>query len=334
MSEWIAVTGAAGYIGSVIAKHCKQRGFKVLGVDKAWGRSPPMRREEVSPYIDQYLGCGYEDVDFAVMCAHHKISKIFHLGGSASVPLSSQIPFFFYHNNAGNTAKMLHHLIENGWHERNGVLLYSSTSSVYEENDEHKTEDYPIGSPNPYGRSKYTTETILEELFNLYKIPTVIFRYFCVAGALEDVGQPLHYPHIIPRIMDAAYTGEPLTIFGADWPTEDGFSIRDFISVNDICRAHFHAAEYAQANPGVHRFNMGTKNGISILSLIKRFEELHKIDVPYIIGERRIGDPAILLCNPDKFIEQTGFDYADSLDEMLISAWDYYCKMKEKTNAV
>lgn len=334
MSEWVAVTGAAGYIGSVIAKHCKQRGYNVLGCDNAWGRSPFLKKEDITPYIDDFVGCGYEDPHFAVMCAHYKVSKIFHLGGSASVPLSSQIPFFFYHNNAGNTAKMLHHLIDNHWHERNGVIVYSSTSSVYQENDLHKTEDFPIGSPNPYGRSKFSTEGILEELYRLYKVPTVIFRYFCVAGALGDVGQPLHYPHIIPRIMDAAYSGEPLTIFGADWPTPDGSSIRDFISVNDICRAHFHAAEYALENPGTYRFNMGTKQGISIFNLIKRFEELHNIDVPFKIGERRIGDPAILLCNPDKFIDDTGFMYSESLNDMLISAWDYYCAKKEKSNAV
>ena len=331
MTEWIAITGSAGYIGSVLAKHCKELGYNVLGCDIQYSKEFPNHQ----PYVDLPLPCAYEDPHFATICERYDVAKVFHLGGSASVPMSAEIPFHFYHNNAGNTAKMLHNLVQSGWKERGGSIIFSSTSSVYQENTTHKDETAPIGSPNAYGRSKYMAEQIIEDAYNMFGIPSVIFRYFCVAGAYHDVGQPLHYPHIIPRIMDAAYTGEPLKLFGQDWPTPDGSSVRDFISVNDICRAHLHAARYLKTNPGVHRFNMGTKDGISMLDLIQRFEDNIGPDVPYVISDRRIGDPAILLCDPSKFVRETGFVYEENLTDMLRSAWDWYCyKKEEKKNGV
>lgn len=326
MTEWVAITGSAGYIGSVLAKHCKERGYNVLGCDIQYD----INHRSDQKYIDIPLACAYQDEHFATLCERHNIKTIFHLGGSASVPLSSKIPFHFYHNNAGNTAKMIDNLLAHGWKEREGIIVFSSTSSVYQENTTHKDETALIGSPNPYGRSKYMAEQIIEEVYNLFGIPSVIFRYFCVAGAYGDVGQPITYPHMIPRIMDAAYTGEPLKLFGHDWPTPDGSSIRDFISVNDICRAHFHAADYLRSNPGVHRFNMGTRDGISMLDLIKKFEDNINVDVPYDIADRRVGDPAILLCDPSKFVRETGFVYEEDLDVMLRSAWDWYCYNKEE----
>lgn len=331
-NEWVAITGSAGYIGSVLAKHCKKQGYNVLGCDMVYSTTPKSKQN----YIDEIVACRYEDPMFAVMCAHYKISKIFHLGGSASVPLSAKIPFHFYYNNVGNTAKMLHHLIDNGWHTRNNpIIIFSSTSSVYQENTTHKDETAPIGSPNAYGRSKFTTEYLFKELLDFYNIPSVVFRYFCVAGGYGDVGQPLHYPHIIPRIMDAAYSGKPFTLFGCDWPTPDNSSIRDFISVNDICRAHFHAADYAVGkDPAVHKFNMGTKDGISMLDLIHKFEDTVGTNVPYVVGERRTGDPAILLCDPSRFIKETGFVYNETLEDMLVSAWDWYNFKKEENNGV
>jgi UDP-glucose 4-epimerase len=125
--------------------------------------------------------------------------------------------------------------------------------------------------------------------------------------------------------MDAAYTGNPLQLYGCDWPTKDGSAIRDFISVNDISRAHFHAADYALSNrPAVHIFNMGTRNGITMLDLIRTFEDVIGTCVPYEVIGRRTGDPAILLCDPSKFIADTGFVYKDTLEDMLRSAWDWY----------
>jgi UDP-glucose 4-epimerase len=324
MADWIAITGSAGYIGSVLAKHCKDRGYNVLGCDRAY------KPGDKQQYVDLPLACGYEDPHFAVICERYNIRTVFHLGGSASVPLSVEDPFEFYQNNVGNTSAMLRNLLKHGWAERDGHIVFSSTAAVYDPSTSYLTESSPKASPNPYGRSKFLAEIVLGELYEK-GITSTVFRYFCVAGSYGDVGQPLNYPHIIPRIMEAAYTGNPLTVYGMEWDTPDGTAVRDYISVNDICKAHFHAVDYMKTNKGHHTFNMGTMRGTSVLELIKTFEDVIGIDVPYDIGNPRPGDPAILLCNPSKFIEETGFEYDEILEDMIKAAWDWYVYKKEET---
>ena len=328
MTEWVAITGSAGYIGSVLAKHCKERGYNVLGCDRVY------KDDNRQKYVDVALQCEYQDPHFAVMCDRYNIKTVFHLGGSASVPLSVKEPFEFYSNNLGNTSTMLENLLKRGWADRKGQIVFSSTAAVYNLSTSHLKEDSPKGSPNPYGRSKLMAEQLFAELVEK-GITSTVFRYFCVAGSYGDVGQPLNYPHIIPRIMDAAYNGPgELTIYGSNWDTPDGSAIRDYISVNDICRAHFHTAEYMNTHKGCHTFNMGTKKGTSVFEMIRTFEDVIGLDVPFDIGDPRPGDPAILLCDPSKFIEETGFVYEEDLSDMMKSAWDWYIFKREDKNGI
>lgn len=328
MSNWVAITGSAGYIGSVLAKHCKQRGLNVLGCDKAYGEYAEQK------YVDVALACEYQDPHFAVICERYNIKTVFHLGGSASVPLSVKDPFEFYTNNVGNTSAMLDNFLKRGWQERKGQIVFSSTAAVYDLSESHLKEDSPKKSPNPYGRSKFMAEQLFAELVSK-GISSTVFRYFCVAGSYGDVGQPIDYPHIIPRIMDAAYDGPGnLTVFGSNWDTEDGSAIRDYISVNDICRAHFHAAKYMDTHHGCHTFNMGSMRGTSVFEMIETFEDVIGLDVPYDIGEARQGDPAILLCDPSKFIEETGFEYEEKLEDMIKQAWEWYIFNKEDKHGI
>lgn len=321
--EYVAITGSKGFIGSVLAKHCKERGYNVLGVDHLYGSSQSNIYYNKYPYVDVALGACISSPDFASLCQHYKVSKVYHLAASADVALSQQLPFHFYENNVGNTSAMLHNLINFGWLSRKPQIVYSSTAAVYKESSRPVNEKSDKGSPNAYGRSKLMSEALLKELFDFFGVPSTTFRYFNVAGARGDVGDHFTSHHILPVLCRSALRGKKFKLYGDDYFTSDGTCIRDFIDVNDVCRAHFTASEYMYSNPGAHVYNLGTQYGTSILELIHKFEDIVKIDVNYEVAERRNGDPAFLVADPTKFIEETGFSYSSNLESMIVSTWEY-----------
>lgn len=327
--EYVAITGSAGYIGSILAKHCHNLGYGVIGVDLKY-------RDQVntSPYIDiEVPGC-ISGKYFSHICKQFSVSKVFHLAAHADVELSQKQPFIFYHNNVGNTAMLLNNLLEDGWAQRNGTIVYSSTAAVYKESPLPIAESAPKGSPNAYGRSKLQSEMLMQELYDFYKIPSVTFRYFNVAGANVDMGDHLDSFHVIPSLCRSVFNNQKFKLFGYDYDTSDGTCVRDFVDVNDICRAHFTAVEHLVKEPGVYKYNLGTYYGTTILELIRRFEDVINIDVNYDIVDRRSGDPGYLVADPSRFIEETGFEYSGNLESMLKSSWEFYCKKIEEKNGI
>lgn len=331
--EYIAITGSNGFIGSVLAKHCKERGYGVIGVDWTYGS----KGSDISynnKYVDVAIAGCISGQTFASMCLHYKVSKVFHLAASADVESSERIPFHFYNNNVGNTAAMLHNLINSGWLNRNPLIVYSSTAAVYRQSDSPVKESSPKGSPNAYGRSKLMSEKLLEELFKYFKVPSTTFRYFNVAGARGDVGDRPNTNHIIPVLCRSIINSKPFDLFGIDHNTQDGTCVRDYIDVNDVCRAHFTAVDYMSNNKDSHIFNLGTQKGTSLLQLIREFEDTIKVDLVFNVADKRLGDPPFLVADPNKFINDTGFEYSSNLQSMIESCWQYYLKISEDKNAI
>ena len=322
--HWVAITGSKGYIGAILAKHCKMLGYSVLGVDHEYTNL------DQPAYVDRVLDCCISDIKFAEACKELNISTVFHLAASADVKLSQEMPFLFYYNNVGNTARMLHNLTQSGWVERNGKIVFSSTAAVYKEISKPVLENSPKGSPNEYGKSKLMCEKLIQKLFSFYKIPSVTFRYFNVAGANKDLGDRIDTSHIIPILCKSAYSGKPFSLYGSDYETKDGTAVRDYLDVNDVCRAHFTAIEYLNSNPGAHIFNLGTKQGTTLNELITKFEDVVKIDLTYALAPRRPGDPGFLVANPDKFINDTGFQYQGNIESIISSSWEFYCYREDK----
>jgi UDP-glucose 4-epimerase len=332
--EYVAITGSAGYIGSVLAKHCKELGYGVIGIDLKYDISEERVYHSKYPYVDIAIGACISNTLFSAICNEYKVSKIFHLAASADVELSQRIPFHFYQNNVGNTSHMLHNLVNTDWITRSPQVIYSSTAAVYKEHIMPVVEISEKGSPNAYGRSKLASEYLLKELFDFYQIPSVTFRYFNVAGARGDVGDNLHTNHIIPILCKSAISGKPFKLFGIDYSTVDGTCVRDYVDVNDIARAHIHASEYLNTNRGNFTFNLGTKTGTSLLQLIRIFEDTVGVDLVYQISDRRDGDPAFLVANPSLFIEETKFQYTSDLNTIIESTWNYYNFLNEANNGI
>ncbi|NCA02007.1 MAG: UDP-glucose 4-epimerase [Sphingomonadaceae bacterium] len=175
---------------------------------------------------------------------------------------------------------------------------------------------------NHYGHSKMMCEHVLKAISVYGTIDVTTFRYFNVAGGYKDVGQDEGEPHLITRLSVAARSGNPMVVFGSDYPTRDGTCVRDYLHVRDVCRAQIHAMDHKITGT----FNLGTEHGLSVKEVIQAFEATNKIKVPHSFGQRRKGDPSTLVASPAMFINRYGFNYQhSSIEEIVQSAWEYYC---------
>lgn len=316
----VLITGSRGYIGSVLAKTLQKQSITSIGIDHNG-------RPDGSSIYGVYSEACITDDEVIEVVMQSGIDTIFHLAASADVGESVTNPAAFYYNNIGRTSLMMTKLLASGWQ---GKVVFSSTAAVYEPSMYIINENDPKVSPNPYGRSKLACEELLLDIYKAHEIPTVVFRYFNVAGAWDDVGDHIDANHIVSRMCKTAHSNTPFTIFGTDKQTRDGTCIRDYLHVRDVCDAHLRAAEYLDLNPGFHTFNLGTGTGITNKEMITAFERFtaRKLDVRYGLG--RLGDPDILFANPSKFTNLTGYRYKhSSLENIISTAWQYYCNKME-----
>src|SRR5205823_5440558 len=197
---------------------------------------------------------------------------------------SMREPAKYFANNACGSLSLLDAMVQaNVKH-----IVFSSTAAVY--GDVQKTpilEDFPIRPVNPYGESKVMVETLLGWFDQIHKLTSVCLRYFNASGAdpQGNLGEE-HEPetHLIPLVLRAVKTGQPITVFGDDYATPDGTCIRDYIHVNDLAQAHILALEYLANGGASEKFNVGTGTGHSVLEIIRAAEEVTGRKVPYVVG--------------------------------------------------
>lgn len=316
----VLVTGSQGYIGSVMCKLLKEANVEyVEGCD--------IVNRDNNPYASTWI-LDAADPLVAERVINLGIDHIFHFAASADIADSVTRPALFYHNNLGTTTKLLDNLIQKGWR---GKFIFSSTAAVYNITDTIVNEDDPalLGPPNPYGMSKLMCEQAINTICTNHGIFAVMFRYFNVAGAWDDVGDHANASHIIPKLCDAVYSNNVFTINGSDYKTRDGTCVRDYVHVRDVCRAHLHAANYLEENPGIYTFNLGTSKGTTNHEMINAFSRFTGQQVQYKVGPRRPGDPQHLVADANKFVDKTNFKYEHSnLEQMITSSWEWYKKQR------
>lgn len=306
----VLVTGSHGYIGSVLCKTLTEQGQKVFACD-----SKPILGGDFR-YLHTVWHSSFDDDEVIDGIVHNKIDVIFHLAASSLLGPSAKDPLTYYWNNTAKTINLINKLRNREW---KGHIIFSSTAATYGDQDKPVVEWSTLNPCNHYGHSKLMCEKALD-IAHMYGIKTTVFRYFNVAGAYGDIGQNTDEPHIITRICNAAAGKAPLTVYGNDYPTEDGTCIRDYVHVRDVCRAQIHAMNKKVEGT----YNLGTLQGTSVNQIIKAFVVQNKVPVNYIVGPRREGDPAFLVANPYKFT-YSGFEYEhSSIEEIVTSAWSYY----------
>jgi len=209
------------------------------------------------------------------------------------------------------------------------AFVFSSTCATYGEPIETPiSETHPQRPINSYGESKLAVERALPHFERAHGIHSVALRYFNAAGADPDgeIGED-HAPeiHIIPRAIEAATGGRGLQVFGDDYPTPDGTCLRDYIHVTDLADAHVKALASIFETRTSRIYNLGTGHPHSVREVIDAVERVTGKPVPWTLGPRRAGDPAVLYAAPDKARRELKWaPRFPDLDAIVRTAWNWH----------
>lgn len=318
----ILVTGGAGYIGSITVYHLLRRGYDVLVADDL-SRG---HRASVPQEILRVLRL--QDTE-ALARVLEGVDAVIHFAAYIAVGESTREPELYFSNNIGGSLSLLQAM------NRAGVrkIVFSSTAAVYGEPRQVPIlEDAPVGPVNPYGESKATVERVLRELDRFRGVRSVSLRYFNACGAEPEAGLgEAHDPetHLIPLLLQAAVSRQPIQIFGGDYPTPDGTCIRDYIHVRDLAEAHLAALDYLMDGGASDVFNAGTGCGHTVMQVLQAVEEMTGFSVPFQVAARREGDPTSLVADSSKLQKKLGWRPRRSgIRDIVCDAWDFYSKRR------
>jgi UDP-glucose 4-epimerase len=310
----VLVAGGAGYIGSVVTRLLLAEGHRVTVLDDlstGHADAVPDGAELVRADI----------ADAAVILGREPFDGVLHFAAKSLVGESVRDPAKYWRTNVCGTRALLDAVAEYGVPR----LVFSSTAATYGEPDAVPiTEDSPTTPTSPYGASKLSVDMMLTGECAATGLAAVSLRYFNVAGAAWGAGERHGTEtHLIPLALDAvAGRRGPLTIFGEDWPTDDGTPIRDYIHVADLARAHVLAL--TAARPGTHLIcNLGSGEGYSVRQVLDTIAEVTGSPVPATVGQRRAGDPARLIASNARAREVLGWQPERTLADMVRDAWDF-----------
>ncbi len=329
----ILVTGGLGFIGSHTTVELLNEGFEVIIVDNLFNS-----QESVLDKIKEITG---KDVKFykyditdkekvEEIFSENDIDAVIHFAGYKAVGESVKKPLMYYSNNLISTITLLEVMKEHNVKR----LIFSSSATVYgDAGDKAYYEEMGRGkTTNPYGTTKAMIEKILEDLSASDESWNItLLRYFNPVGAHESglIGEsPNGIPNnLMPYIMKVA-SGELeiLNIFGDDYPTKDGTGVRDFIHVVDLAKGHVKALQ--NAPEGLSVYNLGSGTGVSVMELVKAFERVNDITVPYRITERRAGDLAVIYADSSKALKELNWKTEKTIDDICKDAWNFQKKTK------
>lgn len=323
----ILLTGGAGFIGSHTCVELMQEGYDVIVVDNLSNSNPESlsRVQEIAGKPLRFFNVDLLDSDgLYKVFTENAIEAVIHFAGFKSVEESVRMPLYYYHNNITGT------LILTDIMQKCNVkkLVFSSSATVYGfPGHVPIKEDEPLKATNPYGRTKQMIEEILRDISAADPTWSIsLLRYFNPTGAHpsgrigeDPKGEPTN---IMPYITQVAVGKlQTLSVFGSDYPTEDGTGVRDYIHVVDLARGHLKALESVLHTVGVAAYNLGTGKGYSVLELVHAFQKAAGKKVPYQLVDRRHGDVAVSYADPLKAQQELGWKAEKGLEEMCADAW-------------
>lgn len=336
----VLLTGGAGFIGSHTAVALLDAGHEIVIADNLLNS-----KESVLTRISKITGKSVKfykaDVTDALalerVFAENAIDAVVHFAGLKAVGESVLKPLLYYRNNLDSAITLLETMQKFGVKK----LVFSSSATVYGINEEISyVEGMPTGCTNPYGWTKLMIEQILSDTCGSDKsLSVAVLRYFNPIGAHESglIGEePQGIPNnLLPYVTQVAVGKlSKLRVFGNDYETRDGTGVRDYIHVVDLARGHLIALDYADKHEGLETFNLGTGIGYSVLDIIKTFERVNGVPVPYEIVERRPGDLPEYFANPAKANSVLGWEAKKTLEDMCRDAWNWQKKNPEGYDTV
>lgn len=331
----ILVTGGCGYIGSNIIFQLPLKDTEVVVIDNLSNSKvdPLTRIQDYTKMPIEFNQVDLLDLDgLSQVFNRHQFDCVIHCAGLKSVSESVAHPLDYYRNNVVGTLNLLKVMQEFNPCKN---LIFSSSATIYG-NPQFLpiTENHPKGiCSNPYGETKSQIETILNHLYASDKDwNIVILRYFNPVGAnpLCNLGEePVGTPNnLMPYITQVSAGILPyLHIYGNDYNTTDGTGVRDYIHVVDLARGHLAALKDIEAKKGLQIYNLGTGHGYSVLEMVKMFEKVNKVKIPYQIEPRRPGDLDCVYADSTKAQKCLGWKVKFSLEDMCKDSWSFQKKI-------
>lgn len=318
----ILICGGAGYIGSHAVKMLIDAGKEVVVLDNL----QTGHREAIPKNIRLYIG-DLRDKKFLENLFHNEnITGIIHFAADSLVGESMENPAKYFENNVMGTLNLLNVMRE--FNIKN--IVFSSTAATYGEAKHSPIVETDETIPtNPYGESKLMVEKLLKWYDYAYGIKYTVLRYFNVAGAYitGEIGEAhKKETHLIPIILQVALgKREMISIYGDDYPTEDGTCIRDYIHVMDLVDAHLLALDRLENSGESRTYNLGNGKGFSVKEVIEVARKITKKEIPAIITNRRVGDPAKLVASSEKAMKELNWKPKyNTLDIIVETAWKWH----------
>ena len=341
MAKRVLVSGGAGYIGSHVTVELISAGYEVVVADNMSncdmtcfeGVKKITGRDDI-PFVEMDC-CDYKAVEN--LFAEYSIDAVIHFAAFKAVGESVAEPLMYYHNNLVSFINIL----EVSKNQGGCNVLFSSSATVYgEAEDLPVTEQTPrLPSTSPYGNTKQMCEDILRDSVAAYDgVKGIALRYFNPIGAHPSalIGElPRGVPNnLVPFITQTAIgKRECLSIFGNDYPTEDGTCLRDYIDIVDLAKAHVAAVTRmidGKMKDEYEIFNVGTGRPVSVYELVTAFEKVNDLKLNYKFAPRRPGDVMAIWADTTRANEELGWKAERTVEETLASAWAWEKYLAEK----
>lgn len=329
----ILVTGGAGYIGSHTIVELQQAGYDVVVIDNLdnSSRVSLQRVEKITGKPVVFYKADIRDRNaLNGILEENRCDACIHFAGLKAVGESVEKPWEYYENNIGGTLVLLDVMRQHGCKN----IIFSSSATVYGDPVQIPiTEECPKGQcTNPYGWTKSMLEQVMMDIqkadpeWNI-----VLLRYFNPIGAHPSgtIGEnPNGIPNnLMPYVTQVAIGKRTeLGVFGNDYDTPDGTGVRDYIHVVDLAKGHVSALQAIERKCGLAIYNLGTGHGYSVLEIVKAFEKVNGVKVPYSIKPRRSGDIATCYSDPAKALRELGWKAQYGIEEMCRDSWNWQRK--------
>ena len=335
----ILVTGGLGFIGSHTCIELIKNGYKLVIIDNLSNSKIQMLNKinkitnSKSIFYENNL-LDYNSIDN--IFENHNINGIIHFAAFKSVSESIENPINYYENNIQSTINLLKlcekYFIEN--------FIFSSSATVYGESKSPLFENSQVGNgiTNPYGKTKYYVENILQDVAKSSNLKVIVLRYFNPVGAHESGligedpnGKPTNLMPFIQRVaiknnlnnnLDDIY--KYLNIYGNNYNTIDGTAIRDFIHVVDLADAHLKAiSKINNLENKLNIYNIGTGKGTTVLEIVKTFERVNNVIIPYKISNKRPGDIDIVFCDSSKALKELNWKSKKTIEDICRDGYNF-----------
>ena len=319
MPDRVLVTGAAGYIGSVVAAQLLARGSEVVILDN-FSNS----RIAAAPFGAKLVNGDTADRSLLDrVFTEHRFDGVLHFAASIEAGESMKVPEKYFRNNTANSLTLLEVVLAH----KVPRFVFSSTAALYGTPDRTPIEESdPLHPTNAYGESKLLVEQMLAWFHRIHGLHYASLRYFNAAGATPQQGED-HRPesHLIPLILQVALgKRDHIAIYGNDYPTPDGTCIRDYIHVSDLASAHLLVLDALREKDKLI-YNLGNGHGFSVREVIETVRRVTGHPIPVREVARRPGDPAVLVASSAKIKRELHWEpQFPSLEGIVRSAWDWF----------